>query len=92
MKVNEKQKEALSKVELTDVCNFYMGTLVQVTDPRTGRDTMANSIIIKRDTKLPVSETRRYYTIYENQTELEIVRGGLPPPGPPCKQKSPKGI
>ena len=69
--LNEKQKEALSKVELTDVCNFYMGTLVQVTDPRTGRDTMANSIIIKRDTKLPVSETRRYYTIYENQTELD---------------------
>ena len=41
--LNQKQKEALSQVELTDVCNFYMGTLVQATDPRTGRETLANS-------------------------------------------------
>ena len=34
--LNEKQ-EALSQVELTDVCNFYMGTLAHVTNPTTGR-------------------------------------------------------
>jgi len=69
--LNQKQKEALSQVELTDVCNFYMGTLIQVTDPRTGRETVANSIIIKRDAKLPVSVTQRYYTLYENQTGID---------------------
>jgi len=69
--LNQKQKEALSQVKLTDVCNFYMGTLVQITDPRTGRNTVANSIIIKRDAKLPVSVTQRYYTVFENQIGLD---------------------
>ena len=69
--LNQKQKEALSQVELTDVCNFYMGTLIQNADPRTGRKTVANSIIIKRDAKLPVSVTQRYYTVFENQVGLD---------------------
>jgi len=69
--LNQKQKEALSQVKLTDVCNFYMGTLIQNTDPRTDRKIVANSIIIKRDAKLPVSVTQRYYTVFENQIGLD---------------------
>ena len=48
-----------------------MGTLIQNADPRTGRKTVANSIIIKRDAKLPVSVTQRYYTVFENQVGLD---------------------
>ena len=68
--LNEKQKEALSQVELTDVCNFYMGTLAHVTNPTTVRGVM-NTIIINRDAKLPIAVTKRYYTISENQTKID---------------------
>ena len=69
--LNKKQQEALAQVELTDVCNFYMGTLALVTDPNTSRQVMANTTIIKRDTKLPASVTKRYYTIHEGQEEID---------------------
>jgi len=69
--LNKKQQEALAQVELTDVCNFYMGTLALVTDPNTNRQVMANTTIIKRDTKLPASVTKRYYTIHEGQEEID---------------------
>jgi len=48
-----------------------MGTLAFVTDPNTNRKVLANTTIIERDTKLPVSKTKKYYTIYEGQEELE---------------------
>ena len=69
--LSDQQQEALKDVNLTDVCNFYMGTLAYVTDNHTGRRVVANTIIIERDTKLPVSVTKRYTTIAEGQEELE---------------------
>ncbi len=64
-KLSTEQQEALKDVNLTDVCNFYMGTLAYVTDPLTNRKAVANTIIIDRDAKLPVSVTKRYTTIVE---------------------------
>ena len=69
--LSSEQQEALKDVNLTDVCNFYMGTLAVITDPLTNRKGVANTIIIERDAKLPVSVTKRYTTIYEGQEELE---------------------
>ena len=69
--LSENQQEALKDVKLTDVCNFYMGTLALIHDPLTKRQVMANTIIIERDQKLPVSITKRYTTIYEGQEEIE---------------------
>jgi molecular chaperone DnaK len=69
--LSDGQKEKLKQVELTDVCNFYLGTLAITTDPRTRRQIVYNSIIINRDEKLPISVTKSYYTTHENQTELE---------------------
>ena len=69
--LSENQQEALKDVKLTDVCNFYMGTLALIHDPLTNRQVMANTIIIERDQKLPVSITKRYTTIYEGQEEIE---------------------
>ena len=48
-----------------------MGTLAYVTDSHTNRKVVANTIIIERDAKLPVSVTKRYTTISEGQVELE---------------------
>ena len=70
-KLSTEQQDALKDVNLTDVCNFYMGTLAYVTDPLTNRKVLANTIIIERDAKLPVSVTKRYTTIVEGQEQLE---------------------
>ena len=70
-KLSTEQQEALKDVNLTDVCNFYMGTLAYVIDPLTNRKVVANTIIIDRDAKLPVSVTKRYTTIVEGQERLE---------------------
>ena len=69
--LNTEQQEALKDVNLTDVCNFYMGTLALVRDHLTNREVIANTIIIERDSKLPVSITKRLYTVYEGQETLE---------------------
>ena len=69
--LSDQQQEALKDVKLTDVCNFYMGTLAVIPDPLTNRQVVANTIIIERDQKLPVSVTKRYTTMYENQVEIE---------------------
>jgi len=69
--LSDQQQEALKEVNLTDVCNFYMGTLAVINDNHTGRRVVANTIIIERDTKLPVSVTKRYTTVHEGQEELE---------------------
>ena len=70
-KLSTEQQEALKDVNLTDVCNFYMGTLAYVTDSLTNRKVLANTIIIDTDAKLPVSVTKRYTTIVEGQEQLE---------------------
>ena len=69
--LNTEQQAALKDVKLTDVCNFYMGTLSVVRDHLTNRDVIANTIIIERDSKLPISITKRFFTIYEGQEALE---------------------
>jgi len=69
--LNTEQQEALKDVNLTDVCNFYMGTLALVRDHLTNREVIANTIIIERDSKLPVSITKRLYTVHEGQEALE---------------------
>ncbi len=69
--LSDEQQEALKDVKLTDVCNFYMGTLALIHDRLTNRQVMANTIIIERDQKLPISVTKRYTTIYEGQEEIE---------------------
>ena len=69
--LSDQQQEALKDVKLTDVCNFYMGTLAVIPDPLTNRQVVANTIIIERDQKLPVSVTKRYTTMHENQQEIE---------------------
>ena len=52
---------------------FIWEHLHLVTDNHTGRRVMANTIIIERDTKLPVSVTKRYTTIHEGQEELNVM-------------------
>lgn len=67
--LSEGQQEKLKQVDLSEVCNFYMGTLAYVETSRGGMT--VNSIIIPRDTKLPASVTKSFFTIHDNQTTVE---------------------
>ena len=74
--LNEAQKQALEKVKMQDVCNFYMGTLIQTDDPVLNRKVTTNMIIIDRDTPLPATKTDTIATIYDDQESvfLEITQ------------------
>ncbi len=69
--LNTAQKKAIGKVQLKDVCNFYMGTLVQRDDPVLNRKVTENLVVIERDTKLPAEETTTVYTIYDDQDAID---------------------
>ena len=69
--LNTAQKKAIGKVQLKDVCNFYMGTLVQRDDPVLNRKVTENLVVIERDSKLPAEETTTVYTIYDDQHGID---------------------
>ncbi|MDA7741414.1 Hsp70 family protein, partial [bacterium] len=68
--LNNAQQKALSNVHLQDVCNFYMGVLMNVEDPLYNRAIDINKVIIDRDTPLPASKTTSAQTIRDNQTAI----------------------
>ena len=70
--LNEAQKQAISNVKLQDVCNFYLGTLIQEDDPVLNRKVTANLILIDRDTPLPATMTKRIVTLYDDQEAISI--------------------
>ena len=69
--LNSAQKKAVSKVELNDVCNFYMGTLMATRDQERNQWLMVNDIVIPRDTKLPCSITKNYMVMADDQKEID---------------------
>ena len=70
--LNEAQKQAIKNVKLQDVCNFYLGTLVQDDDPVLNRKVMVNMILIDRDTPLPSTKTDTIVTIYDDQESVRL--------------------
>ena len=69
--LNEAQKQALEKVKMQDVCNFYMGTLIQEDDPVLNRKVTANLIVIDRDTPLPAKKTTTVVTLLDDQEAID---------------------
>lgn len=65
----------LSDISLRDVTNHSYGTLIL--DDVGGVMLQQNSILIPKNTPIPCSETRTYYTVVEGQTALqcEITQG-----------------
>ena len=70
--LNEAQKKAISNVKLQDVCNFYLGTLVQEDDPVLNRSVTSNLILIDRDTALPATKSSRLVTLHDDQESISI--------------------
>jgi molecular chaperone DnaK len=69
--LNTAQKKSLNKIELEDICNHYLGTLVVVKDEERNIRGIANKIIIERDTKLPCSKTVKLETLVDDQEVIE---------------------
>jgi molecular chaperone DnaK len=65
------QSAAMSKIRLTDVCSNYYGTLTLIPNEMTGRIEITNSIILKKNTPLPCSNTETFYTTADGQIELD---------------------
>ncbi|UCG55766.1 MAG: Hsp70 family protein [Phycisphaerales bacterium] len=62
----------LEGINLTDVCNHSYGTICAPVDEETGRRTVQNRIILKKNTPLPCEASQTFYTTYEGQKEVEV--------------------
>ena len=62
----------LKDIDLTDVCNHSYGTICAPIDKETGRRTIQNRIILKKNTPLPCETSKMFYTMSKGQTEVEI--------------------
>ncbi len=63
----------LKDINLTDVCNHSYGTICAPIDKETGKRIIANQIILKKNSPLPCSASQIFYTLHENQKELEVM-------------------
>ena len=70
-KLNSAQKRSIEDVSLEDVLNYYFGTLASIPDS-TGKYATQNSIILHRDSKVPVEKTEKYMTLHDNQTIVDV--------------------
>ena len=66
-------KDTLSKISLQEVCNHSYGTNAVTINADTEMPELANDIIIPKNTKIPKSVTKTYYTVNENQTKINIL-------------------
>ena len=69
--LNPSQKKAIAKVDLQDICIFYMGTLMATIDQEKDQWGVVNDVVIPRDTKLPCSITKNYAVLHDNQETID---------------------
>ena len=65
--LNPLQKQAISKLSMSEAAPHYFGTLTMA-ESGAGMLEEQNSIIISKDEKIPCSMTESYYTLSDNQT------------------------
>lgn len=63
----------LREVRIKDVCNHSYGTICAPVDEQTGRHVVRNRILIQKNTPLPCSVDQTFYTMTDNQTELQVI-------------------
>lgn len=69
--MKERRKE-VKEVILTDVCSFTLGTEISVQRENGSYEAGHYFPIIERNTVIPVSRTKRLYTLYDNQERICI--------------------
>ncbi len=65
----KERDDAIKDMLLTDICPFSLGVGIRNPD---GSDRDVMSVLIERNTSLPASREKRYYTAYDNQTEVSV--------------------
>ena len=65
----KERDDEIKDMLLTDICPFSLGVGVRNHD---GSDRDMMSILIERNTSLPASREKRYYTSHDNQTEVVV--------------------
>lgn len=68
----KERKDAIREVILTDVCPFTLGTDVVMTLDENWIESGYFYPIIERNTTIPVSRTERFYTVYDNQSQIRV--------------------
>jgi molecular chaperone DnaK len=63
----------LRDIKLKDVCNHSYGTLCARLNEETGQRVAENYIILKKNTPLPCGASRLFYTVSDNQKELQAI-------------------
>jgi molecular chaperone DnaK len=63
----------LRDIKLKDVCNHSYGTICAPVDKQTGKHVVRNMILLRKNTPLPCSITQTFYTMADNQTQLQII-------------------
>ena len=66
--LNPNQRASVAALDLQEVANKNYGTFA--VDETLGAYGKVNSVIIEKDTNIPCSETRTYYTLSDGQTEV----------------------
>ena len=66
VKLSAAQQNSLARINVSEVTNKCFGTVAQGTDKQ-----RENSVIIKKNTKLPCSETKMFVTVYDGQTSVD---------------------
>lgn len=65
-------RTGLKDISLTDVCNHSYGTICAPIDKETGRRTVQNRIILKKNTPLPCEVSQTFYTVSQGQQKVEV--------------------
>ena len=63
----------LRTIKLTDVCNHSYGTICACADQKSGKRSAQNFIMLKKNTALPCSQSRVFYTVSEDQQQLDLI-------------------
>jgi len=72
-KVHPAIAAGLADIKLQDVCNHSYGTICAPLDKETNKRVVENRIILKKNMPLPCESSKMFYTMVENQTELEAI-------------------
>ena len=82
--LNPAQKNAISRINISEITSKYFGTLILSQNSTTSQRIMANSILINKGDKIPCSVTESFYTIHENQQAVncEITECNAPETDP----------
>jgi molecular chaperone DnaK len=62
----------LKDIKLRDVCNHSYGTICAPFDEETGRYVIENNILLQKNTPLPCEVSHTFYTMVDDQKEIEI--------------------